>query len=163
MPPERERRTVRPADRDIARRRRAGGLHLRIVLSPDFHAVRDALADALEALRYLHLTEDERGTFEIVLAEALNNVVEHVPEADEIEVRIHGTGRRLRCMVTDDGTPLRCDPRPDPGPPQPWEPREGGFGCFLIDALAQDVRYAFIAGRNRLSFQIGLDAAPALH
>lgn len=140
-------------------RRRQGGLHLRIVLEPDFHAVRAALTDALDGLDYLRLSEEERGRLEIVLAEALNNVVEHAAHAGGIELRIAGTGRALRCAVIDDGTPMEGEPPDRTTPPDPFRPGEGGFGCFLIRSLADDVRYVTRAGRNRLSFRIGLGEA----
>ena len=141
-----------------ADRRRLGGLHLRIVLKPRFEAVRTALADALAGLGYLGLSEEERGTLEIVLAEALNNVVEHAARAGGIELRINGAGRTLRCAVIDDGAPMAGTVAERAVLPDPSIPGDGGFGCFLINALAEDVRYVTRAGRNRLSFCIGLGA-----
>ena len=142
--------------------RRSGSLHLRLALDPAFPAIRAALADALEGLGYLRLSEEDRGTLEIVLAEALNNVVEHALHTGEIELRIAGTGRTLRCAVIDDGTPMEGGFEEKAAQPDPFAPHEGGFGCFLIAALADDVRYVTRAGRNRLSFRIAL-GGPTIH
>ena len=142
-----------------ADRRRLGGLHLKIVLEPRFEAVRTALADALAGLGYLGLSNEERGTLEIVLAEALNNVVEHAARAGGIELRINGAGRTLRCAVIDDGEPMTGTIAERAAPPDPFRLDEGGFGCFLIAALAEDVRYVSRAGRNRLSFRLPLEGA----
>lgn len=145
-----------------ADRRRLGGLHLRIVLEPRFEAVRTALADALAGLGYLGISEEERGTLEIVLAEALNNVVEHAARAGGIELRINGAGRTLRCAVIDDGEPMHGTIEERAALPNPGLCGEGGFGCFLIAALADDVRYVTRAGRNRLSFRLDL-GGPTVH
>lgn len=152
--PEEEREEVPPG---------AGRLPLRLVLEADFHAVRRALVEALAAIAHLPLTEEERGTLEIVLAEALNNVVEHAPGACEIEVRIRCAGRTLRCTIIDDGAPAQADPWAHVARPCLREPSDGGFGCFLISALAREVRYASHEGRNHLSFRIGTEAGAAMH
>ena len=55
---------------------------------------------------------------------------------------------------------------PDGGPPKGHPAElgvdmqdlpEGGFGWFLIRTLTTDLRYRREAGRNRLSFQMGID------
>ena len=137
-----------------------GGLELRYDLVPDFHAVRAALAEALHELARLDLSDDDCGTVEIVLAEVLNNVVEHSVRAARIALRITGADWSLRCSVTDDGEPMRRDLNRPPCAPDPEQLPEGGHGCHLIAALADDVRYSSSAGCNCVSFRISLSDGP---
>ena len=140
--------------------RREGRLELRMIFPSDAVAVRTALGSALSGLRYLELTEDEGGTVELVLAEAMNNVVEHAYQdtSGVIELRVANCADGLFCEVLDDGVgmdgmPPGKVPQGDP-PPTLDEMPEGGFGWFLIRSLARDLRYEREAGRNRLSFRI---------
>lgn len=142
--------------------RREGRLELRLIFPSDLIAVRTALGSALSGLRYLELTEQESGTVELVLAEAMNNVVEHAYRelSGVIELRVMNCADGLFCEVIDDGIgmrdlPLGDDPQGDPPPPLEEMP-EGGFGWFLIRTLARDLRYAREGERNRLSFRIEL-------
>lgn len=141
--------------------RRDGRLELRLIFPSDLIAVRTALGSALSGLRYLELTEEEGGTVELVLAEAMNNVVEHAyrDSSGVIELRVANCVEGLFCEVLDDGAgmggmPLGEEPSGEPGPLE--DTPEGGFGWFLIRSLARDLSYAREGGRNRLSFRIEL-------
>jgi serine/threonine-protein kinase RsbW len=122
-------------------------------------AVRAALVCLLDDARLGPLVEDDRGTAEIVLAEALNNVVEHAyaEAGGEIEVTIRLDGTALHCVIRDEGRPM-----PGNAPPQGRLPEirglddlpEGGFGWHLIRVLSQDLAYRRIDGRNELSFRL---------
>jgi len=126
--------------------------------------VRKALADTLAALQFMQLPAEETGTVELVLAEVMNNVVEHA-YADNpdglIKLQIISTDDGLHCKVTDSGNPmpkgvapignralLDCDLNDLP---------EGGFGWFLIRDSARDLEYSRQAGQNILSFRIALN------
>ena len=101
--------------------------------------------------------------FEIVLAEALNNIVEHsyreqpsgwiVAEAE----RVAGW---VVCRLTDGGRAMPGDTlpsaRPDPDARAAALP-EGGFGWQLILDLAHHVTYAREGGVNRLLFALPVD------
>ena len=65
------------------------GAELQLVIPGDALAVRQALQAMVEALTLRGLHACDRGTAEIVLAEVLNNIVEHAFEgrAGEIEVK----------------------------------------------------------------------------
>jgi len=121
-------------------------------------AVRAVLAHILVELDPLGLHSDELGTIEIVLAEALNNVVEHAYPAGtasgpiDIDCRTARDGLHVR--ITDDGRAM-------PGGQIPagaetalsddmTDLPEGGFGWFLIRQLAQDVAYRRERDRNIL-------------
>lgn len=122
--------------------------------------VRAALAAARSRLCD-RLNGDEIGVAELVLAEVINNVVEHAyPDHSpgRIELAVWPTETGLRCRVTDHGTAL---PRPDAhlnaeAPPLgPVEALpEGGFGWFLIRSLTTELRYERNGNRNRLSFML---------
>ncbi len=125
-------------------------------------AVRDALREVLANLQPLALSDDEVGTIELVLAEALNNIVEHAFGADDKpgEIRIRCSRRKdgLHFAIIDDGLAM-----PDNKTPQASAPDvnvkmtalpEGGFGWFLIHTLATDIRYARVGQTNHLNLRV---------
>jgi serine/threonine-protein kinase RsbW len=132
---------------------------LRLVFGSDPFAVRRALA-ALTAGLAPHLpTPEDRDTVEIVLAEVLNNIVEHAycAGSGQIELCIRPTAEGLVCAIADDGLPM-------PGGALP-EGRlrvttnadalaEGGYGWHLIRTLSQDLCYRRDQGRNWLTFRL---------
>ncbi|MET4100938.1 serine/threonine-protein kinase RsbW [Roseovarius sp. MBR-78] len=132
-------------------------------------SVRGLLSALRARLRAHGLPEAACGTVEIVLAEALNNIVEHAyAGTDRGEIRLHarlGPGK-LICTLSDRGAALPAQGLPEGrlpeiGPAQDTLP-EGGFGWFLIRSLTRDIRYSRDAGGNRLtlSFDLpGLDGA----
>ena len=139
---------------------------IRLVVEAEAEAVRAALLSVSEALR---LPADEASTVEIVLAEAMNNVVEHAyaggPGRMTLELRAAPDG--LHCRLADRGRPLPKGRMPlggamPAGVAAPDLP-EGGFGWFLIRQLAHGLRHRRVEGRggaeNRLTFRlsVGLD------
>lgn len=126
-------------------------------------AVRSALRAAL-ARFYRQLSPDESGTLELVLAEVLNNIVEHgYGESGEgtITLSIVRDRRGLSCSVSDDGVELPGDclvPHADGEAqrPRPEHLPEGGFGWFLIRDLVEDLGYHRANGRNLLAFRLPL-------
>lgn len=105
------------------------------------------------------LEDDLRGTAEIVLAEVLNNIVEHAyaDQAGDITLRLVRHDGEVHCTVSDTGAPMPglCLPE---GRFQPLKDLadlpEGGFGWFLIRSLTEGLAYQQSKGRNRLSFQL---------
>jgi serine/threonine-protein kinase RsbW len=103
--------------------------------------------------------DDLRGTAEIVLAEVLNNIVEHAyaDQAGNITLRLVRHDGGLHCTVSDTGAPMPglCLPE---GQFQPLKDLadlpEGGFGWFLIRSLTEGLAYQRSKGLNRLSFQL---------
>jgi serine/threonine-protein kinase RsbW len=122
-------------------------------------AVRALLAEIRGWLSLRGLDDAACGRIEIVLAEALNNVVEHasLDPKDEITLDMtlapDGVGVDLR----DPGAPLPGLTPPRGDPPTLADNRdalpEGGFGWFLIRALTSDLHYARTDGENRLSLR----------
>lgn len=135
------------------------GAELQLMIPGDALAVRQALQAMVEALTHRGLDACDRGTAEIVLAEVLNNIVEHAFEGrtGEIEVTIRVGAADLECQVVDDGHPMPGEAMPagtaPPVPPE-GEAAEGGFGWFLIRSLSQDLSYRRAEGRNLLSFRL---------
>ncbi len=133
-----------------------------LVFPGDPMAVRGALKKAMNFLRGLDFSQEECGPVELVLAEALNNVIEHAYEGQVhgvIELSIEQQGEVLEFVILDDGLPmpggntpkgrehdLTCDVIDLP---------EGGFGWFLIHELTRDLVYIRTGNRNRLMFSIG--------
>lgn len=77
-------------------------------MASDPHSVREGLRQALEGEPLTRLSVDDRNTAEIVLAEVLNNVVEHAYAAKAGSVFLFlslGEGR-LHCRIEDEGTAM---------------------------------------------------------
>jgi len=130
----------------------------------DEQATRDALRQLLDGLKPLDLGIEEVGTVELVLAEALNNIVEHAYPADmrpgpiNIDCALKSDG--LHFEIRDEGLAMpdgqiplgmtqstNVDVRDLP---------EGGFGWFLIRDLAKDVDYARVGACNILNLRIAV-------
>ena len=136
--------------------------------SADPLSVRAALRAALA--RFVRsISREEAGTLELVLAEVLNNIVEHGygdSGHGTITLSMVRDRRGLNCSVSDDGVelPSDCLMRPSNDHAQRPDPDalpEGGFGWFLIRDLAEDLGYHREDGRNLLAFRLPLQPAPA--
>lgn len=126
-------------------------------------SVRALLAGMRARLRAHGLPETACGTVEIVLAEALNNIVEHAydgTEGGEIALQAVLGPDGLTVTLSDHGAAL-----PAPGLPAGHLPElgtgtaalpEGGFGWFLIRSLTREVHHAREAGANRLTLRFDL-------
>ncbi|MGC1505955.1 MAG: ATP-binding protein [Sulfitobacter sp.] len=127
-------------------------------------AVRTALQMVFDRLTPLALEVEETSTVELVLAEALNNIVEHaypLPDAsgpihlhlrqgpDGLHVRLRDWGREMTDVKTPDGRAECCNV-------DLMDLPEGGFGWFLIKDLSRDVKYERIDGRNQLELRIAV-------
>ncbi|MEM8653296.1 MAG: ATP-binding protein [Pseudomonadota bacterium] len=127
-------------------------------------AVRDALKQLLDGLKPLELDVEEAGTVELVMAEALNNIVEHAyPEgenAGHINITCEHGQDGLRMTVVDTGRAM-----PDGQTPvgtaadlnvDLCDMPEGGFGWFLIKDLAKDVTYHRQNAENLLHLRLAV-------
>jgi serine/threonine-protein kinase RsbW len=123
--------------------------------------VRDALVRLIDRLARAGLEDEGRIEAELVLAEAMNNIVEHAYrsaadgwirlEVDLAEDRVH--------VRLEDGGAAMPGLAPPPGEPHDLdvplrELPEGGFGWVMIRRLATDLAYERLPGRNRLCFAI---------
>lgn len=129
------------------------------VFAADPMAVRHALQAVFARLTAGKLASDACDTTQIVLAEALNNVVKHAyaQAPGEIEVTLELGPTAIICRIVDAGLPM-------PGGDVPLEPvcpmidngevPEGGFGWHLIRTLSQEVSYRREGERNFLTIRI---------
>ncbi|WP_415183646.1 ATP-binding protein [Phaeovulum sp.] len=125
-------------------------------------SVRAALQTALNRFAR-QITPEEAGTLELVLAEVLNNIVEHGyrdREYGTIVLSIVRDRKGLSCSVSDDGITLPADclhtRRNSPDRPSPTLLPEGGFGWFLIHDLADHFGYRRENNQNLLAFRLPL-------
>lgn len=131
----------------------------RIRISSDLMAVRDALVALFGTGFLCDLPIAERGTAEIVLAEAMNNIVEHAyaDASGQIDIALWLSPTDLLCQIEDEGRPMPGGVLPVGSLPafsdQDGLP-EGGFGWHLIRTLCRDLTYDRRDGRNRLRFYL---------
>ena len=131
----------------------------RLTIPSNAQAVRDALCALFDALTVDPMPPETRDAAQIVLAEALNNIVEHAyaQSSGEIEVTLSVSTQGIQCDIVDFGLPM-------PGGALPAgklvahgaieDLPEGGFGWHLIRTLSHDLNYRRDGGRNLLSFRI---------
>ena len=126
-------------------------------------AVRHSLASMFAQEPLSCISDDMRSTAEIVIAEALNNIVEHAyaDQSGMIVVSLNLGEDGLECAFTDQGAPM-----PNNSLPQGKlhdlndmeDLPEGGFGWYLIRALAQDLQYSRTCEQNFLRFRLPVAA-----
>jgi len=135
----------------------------RLMFRSDPASVRRALRSVVETLARQPCAAGARDRVELVLAEVLNNVVEHA-YADRpdglIELSLDWDDGALRCVVTDTGQPMPQDGLPEGRLPHHGDLPEGGFGWYLIRSLTTGLGYARVADANRLTFVMNLDSDP---
>ena len=128
----------------------------------DLFSVRDALRGAVARFAR-RMSADDAGTLELVLAEVLNNIVEHGYRdiaAGPIRIELRHAGAWLDCRIEDSGHPMPNLAPPDrPLPPADVaiaDLAEGGWVWVLIRELTIDLRYERENGRNCLRFRVPL-------
>lgn len=129
-------------------------LFLRLHVEGDPLMVRDGLRRAFQQSSLSDLGAEDRDAAEIVLAEILNNIVEHAAPGGPalIELWLTRTGRGIFCRIEDDGKAMPDATLPPSAPPVPAALAEGGYGWHLIRSLTENLRYQRLHGRNRLTF-----------
>ncbi|MCU0815889.1 MAG: ATP-binding protein [Cypionkella sp.] len=131
------------------------GVCLRFAATPA--SVRAALMRLFDPPSALPLAADHAATAQLVLAEVLNNIVEHAYTCDggDIALTCRLTGGDLAVRVVDRGCPLPKGAAEPPGPAAlAGGLSEGGYGWFLIRSLTRDLTYHRRAGRNVLTFYV---------
>ena len=148
-------------DRQISQRSAETGASVALV--SDAMEVRHALEELLDQLGPLQMAEEELGSVELVVAEALNNIVEHAylgRDDGRIELNWVLSGNGLHIRITDNGVPMpegRIPLHPDQSPKDHAAlVPEGCFGWFLIGGLAHNIVYRRDRGRNVLSFRLAV-------
>lgn len=122
---------------------------------------RAALLTICDGLRQAGLAKDDLDSAELILAEVLNNIVEHAYANShgivDLCIELHHEG--LFCVVRDHGSTMPHGRPPCPPPPRinpPLELPEGGFGWHIIRSLTTQLGYRQEEGWNALSFVVPL-------
>lgn len=142
---------------------RLQGTLLESRFSSTYEAVRQVILEASEALRPLGLSNEDLSSVEIVLAEALNNVVEHgYPDTHgEIYLKLRRHRAGILIQIKDRGRPMPGGRTPAGDHPATSSRvehlPEGGYGWFLIRELARDLIYDREDGENILIFRLALN------
>ncbi len=137
----------------------------RVVVPAAPLAVRQVLIDLRHRWQADGTPEALCDTAEQVLAEALNNIVEHAQadwEDGRIDIETTLSGGGLAFCVRDDGAPMPAGRLPAGELTELKggleDLPEGGFGWFMIRTLTQDLRYVRQDGWNQLNFKIPREA-----
>ena len=131
----------------------------RLTIPGDPMAVRAGLRSLFDTILLRGLTAEDRSAAEIVLAEALNNIVEHAYSNShgDIDITLQLRKTELICTSVDTGKPMPDNTLPD-GHLSPLgavkDLPEGGFGWHVIRTLSKDLHYQRQDGRNQLSFRL---------
>ncbi len=117
-------------------------------------AVRRGLASLMACSVMQGMDSCGRGTAEIVLAEVLNNIVEHAyaGQQGEISVSICNARGGVEVFVTDRGNAFPQEVLPQGKLAEVNELPEGGFGWHLIRSLVHGLTYQREHSVNHLSF-----------
>jgi serine/threonine-protein kinase RsbW len=148
-------RVNHPPNRDAA----LPSLSSHIIIPARDLAVRDGLKALFNRLPLSKLSDEDRSTVEIVLAEALNNIVEHAyaKSQGDIEISLSMQANDLKVCIIDSGLPMPGGILPQ-APQNLIEPLcdlpEGGFGWFLIRSLSKDLSYRRNGRHNQLCFRL---------
>lgn len=102
------------------------------------------------------------GDITLVLAESLNNVIEHAYSFQEgglVEIKARIRATTISLQILDGGKPFVGPPETvtlnQPGDVLDDLP-EGGVGWFLIQSLTEDIHFAHDAGKNKLTLVLAL-------
>ena len=125
--------------------------------------VRRAVVEAVRALERTDISEETSSAAELVLAEAMTNIVKHAYSGDRggwIRLHILREGGCLCVTLQDGGKPMPGLVAPE-GKQQPLDVPledlpEGGFGWFMIRSLVEDLRYRREKTVNLLCFRLTL-------
>lgn len=130
-----------------------------LVIPARTESVRDALCNFFEKIGADLPSPEMRFNVELILAEVLNNIVEHGYRGleGEIELVVTPAMDGLVFRVADSGHPMPDEILPEGNLPEHGcieDLPEGGFGWFLIRELSKDLEYRRESGRNLLSFRV---------
>ncbi|MFY0679024.1 MAG: ATP-binding protein [Thalassovita sp.] len=141
-------------------------IHLHFISSE--LAVRQSLTRLMTQLRKTRLCEDDLGRVELMLAEVLNNVVEHAYGAGAygpVDLTCDLFEDVLKLVVVDQGRDLPSDmfqPREFADPTQMSDDLpEGGWGWTLIQSLAKTISYTRQEDVNVLTLTLDVDTPQA--
>lgn len=128
--------------------------NIRLSIDSRLEQVR-VLSGALRGIgQELQITDDKLGQLELIMVEAVNNVIEHayqLESGNEVHVRVEYSPQEIHLIISDHGQTmpdrLHSEARPMPNPE---DLPEGGWGMGLIHLLADSIRYIRDARGNHL-------------
>ncbi len=133
--------------------------NIQLVIDSQLEHVR-LLGSALRGIgQELALSSSQLGELELILVEAVNNVIEHAYEfqtGNNVSVRMEcAPGHCMRLIISDQGKSMQClnadgQIMVESGFPDPLQLPEGGWGLALIHALADSCRYVYDQTGNHL-------------
>jgi serine/threonine-protein kinase RsbW len=142
---------------------------IEVSFAADETAARGAILKIMQALNARAISPDESGRVELVMAEVINNVVEHAYAGKlqgQITIRCTHRPGALDVQITDQGRPFPDIQLPDgvcASVDTDFDDLpEGGFGWFLIFQLTEGVQYTRDQDTNKLDikFDLAQDAPP---
>ncbi|MGH1412874.1 MAG: ATP-binding protein [Pelagimonas sp.] len=138
-------------------------LAFRYVLLSTPEAVRETLTSLRRELESQHFFTCPGDMWELVLAEVLNNIVEHAyGESPDGEIRFDVKFDQARLMAgfVDKGTAMPEGALPSGNPTnldvEQQNLPEGGFGWYLIQSLSDRLIYERKGSENHLSLEMRL-------
>lgn len=145
-----------------ADRHAADGSIVDLRFHADPFAVREALCTAMSRLG-TDIGSDDADMLQLVLAEALNNIVEHAyagRPAGDVRMIVRRDRGSVACLIEDEGREmpglrLPAGLMPDADVPH-CELAEGGWGWALIRDLTTSLTYERAGNLNRLAFRMPL-------
>lgn len=137
------------------------------VVTCEIDSTPDDVSKTLDGINQMLADEGARPpadcSWELVVAEVLNNIVEHAYQdraGGRIILTLRFKADRLTVDFTDFGQPMPSGALPTGAPADldvsPEDLPEGGFGWFLIRSLSDDLAYVREDNSNRLSLSIPL-------
>ena len=138
----------------------AGSYDIRLFIDSQLSHVR-LLGSAVRGIgKELELPDEHIGQLELMLVEAVNNVIEHAYEnkaGKDIRVRVeYDPAEQFKMIISDQGNPIpgaQIQTRltgDDVPMPEPESLPEGGWGLGLISMLADSLHYECNQDGNHL-------------
>ena len=129
----------------------------------DPEIVHSILQRATDDLGAGNSSANDKANVEIVMAEAINNIIEHAYQFERnqpVEVLLTEKDGHLTIAFVDEGRPMPFGQIPAEKPNDincsPNDLPEGGFGWQIIRSLSDSICYSRKGGRNLLKLKLKL-------
>ena len=128
--------------------------NIRLSIDSRLEQVR-VLSGALRGIgKELELSDDKLGQLELMMVEAVNNVIEHAYQMEggnDVQVRVEYSPAAVHLIISDSGRTMPEAVHSEVREmPDPEDLPEGGWGMGLIHLLADSIRYSNDAKGNHL-------------
>lgn len=128
--------------------------NIRLSIDSRLEQVR-VLSGALRGIgQELSLSAEQLGQLELMMVEAVNNVIEHAYQmqgGNDVHVRVEYSPQEVHLVISDRGHTMPDELHSTARDmPNPEDLPEGGWGMGLIHLLADSIRYSSDAKGNHL-------------